>query len=203
MSIDIPYDNWRPLSVEEVISTFADTPFQWCLAGGYAVEQFIGSSSPIRAHGDIDVVVYRDEQLNVQRWLNAWQLYAADPPGELRKWHQDEYLPYGIHDIWGHRTGSTAWELQLMLAEVEGNEWFSRRNSMIRGRREDLITEYNGVPCIRIEVQLMYKARNPRPKDVLDFLACHPLMGTEAMQWLRDSLRLLHPEGHVWLDALS
>jgi hypothetical protein len=200
MAVEIPYTKWTPLSVEQVVSTFATAPFVWCLAGGYAVEQFLGV--PIRTHSDIDVVIYRDDQLRLWQWLADWRLYAADPPGNLRTWAQHDYLGFGIHDIWGHRVGADAWQLQIMLAEVEGEEWFSHRDSSIRGHRDDLITPYNGVPCIRIEVQLMYKANNVRPKDELDFRACAPLMNVEAKRWLKEKLCKLYPHGHSWLDAL-
>lgn len=180
---------------------FANAPFAWGLGGGYAIEQFLGRS--IRAHGDVDVVVYRDEQLQAQHWLTGWSLYAADPPGTLRVWLNDEYLPYGIHDIWGHRTDARAWQLQLMLAEVEGGEWWSRRDASIRGRREDLIVEYHGMPCVRVEVQLLYKAKNLLPKDELDFQACLPLLSADAKRWLKNNLHLLYPEGHPWIAALS
>jgi hypothetical protein len=166
MQIDIPYSTWQPLSVREVVQLFAHAPFTWGLAGGYAVEQFLGTA--IRAHSDIDVVVYRDQQLRLQRWLAGWHLYAADPPGTLRPWMADEYLPYGIHDIWGHRSGIQAWQLQIMLTEVERDEWFSRRSRLIRGQRNELIVLYHGIRCLRIEVQLLYKVRNQRPKDDLD-----------------------------------
>lgn len=200
MEIGIPYDQWTPLSVEKVVATFANAPFKWCLAGGYAIEQFLGFS--IRSHSDIDIVVYRDEQLSVQRWLNNWQLYAADSPGTLRLWKKGEYLDYGIHDVWGHQVGSQAWQLQIMLAEVEGDQWFSRRNPKIRGKREDLIAVYNSIPCIRIEVQLMYKAKNHRPKDDQDFHACLPSISLEARHWLAEKLQLLHSQGHDWIKSL-
>jgi hypothetical protein len=200
MSPEIPYDQWNPLSVAEVAETFAEAPFTWGLAGGYCVEQFFGRS--IRLHGDIDVVVYRDEQLLVQQWLAGWQLYAADPPGVLRRWHKAEFLPYGIHDIWGHRIGSTAWQMQIMLDEIDGEEWFSRRSAQIRGRRTDLIVHYHGLPCLRIEVQLLYKAKGRRPKDELDFQACLPLLNPAAKCWLEENLRLLYPDGHPWLNVL-
>ncbi len=96
-----------------------------------------------------------------------------------------------------------AWQLQIMLNEVEGKEWFSRRNHLIRGQRSDLLVVYDGIPCVRIEVQLLYKARNPRPKDELDFQACLPLLSPEAKRWLNEHLRLLHPEGHKWLVFLT
>ena len=196
----IPYSQWQPLSVPEVEKLFSNAPFSWGLAGGYAIEQFVGT--PIRDHGDIDVIVYRDQQLELQRWLSDWHLYAADPPGTLRPWKESEYLPYGIHDIWGY-ISAQAWQLQIMLTEVEGDKWFSRRSRLIGGGREDLIVIYKGVPCIRIEVQLLYKAKNLLPKDDLDFERCLPLMSVEAKQWLSAGLEVLHPEGHPWRQLLS
>jgi len=150
-----PQSNWQPLSIEEVVQLFAKAPFTWGLAGGYAVEQFLGRST--REHSDIDVVVYRDAQLQAQSWLSTWQLYAADPPGALRPWIDNEYLPYGIHDIWGHR----------------------------------------------LQVQLLYKARGCRPKDNHDFQACLPQLSADAKQWLRNTLLLVYPAGHPWLEDLS
>jgi hypothetical protein len=199
MSPSIPYNNWRPLSVAEVVQMFADAPFTYGLAGGYAVEQFLGWS--IREHADIDVVVFRDKQLQVQRRLAGWRLYAADPPGTLRPWRDEEYLPLGIHDIWGHRAGVQAWELQIMLDEVEGDEWFMRRNPQVRGPRDALIVTYNRIPCVRVEAQLLYKARSGRPKDTQDFQACLPHLPADAKTWLRDNLLLLYPAGHAWLEA--
>ena len=201
MAVEIPYTHWQSLSVAEVRALFADAPFGWALAGGYAVEYFLGAA--IREHADIDIAIFRDEQQQAQRWLSDWQLYAADPPGTLRPWRSDESLPYGIHDIWGHRHGVAAWQMQLMLLESAGAEWVSRRDRRIRGMRDDLIVEYNRLPCIRIEVQLLYKARGRRPKDLLDFQASLPLLSDAAKHWLRENLLLAHPEGHYWLRALS
>ena len=184
---EIPYNQWQPLSVPEVEKLFSNAPFSWGLAGGYAIEQFVGK--PIRDHGDIDIIVCRDQQLELQRWLSGWYLYAADPPGTLRPWKKSEYLPPGIHDIWGY-TNAQAWQLQIMLTEVEGDKWFSRRSRLIGGQRGDLIVIYKGVPCIRIEVQLLYKAKNLLPKDGLDFEACLPLMSVEAKQWLSAGLEV-------------
>ena len=201
MDVNIPYDRWQPLSPIDIVQLFATAPFRWCLAGGYAIEQFLGT--PIREHADIDVMIYRDEQLSAQRWLHTWQLFAADPPGTLRPWADHEYLPRGIHDIWGHRQDVRAWELQIMLAEVEVGQWFMRGNPQVRGHRDDLITTYAGIPCVRVEVQLLYKARRNRPKDMCDFQACVPRLAPDAKRWLRDQLRLLYPTGHAWLEDLD
>ncbi len=201
MNIHIPLDRWSPLSVDHVVAVLADAPFTWCLAGGYAVEQFLGVS--IRQHGDIDIVVYRDQQVIMQGWLKGWTLYAADPPGALRLWHEREFLPVGIHDIWGHQNHSEAWQLQIMLAEVDNEDWFSRHNPLIRGSRKTMITLYQGIPCMRIEIQLLFKARNHRPKDDQDFYTCLPYLDMEAKAWLKDRLLILHPHGHDWLIPLT
>jgi len=196
-----PYHHWHPLSVAEVQQLFHYAPFAWGLAGGYAVEQFLGIT--LRAHDDIDIAVFRDDQHRVHEWLAAWCLYAADPPGTLRPWMPTEWLTIGIHDIWGHQTHAQAWQLQLMLIDTDRTAWVSRRHPMIRGQRDDLIVTYGGVPCIRIEVQLLYKAKGNREKDRLDFNACLPLLDASQKQWLTQALQLAHPEGHAWLDALA
>lgn len=198
----IPFNQWEPLNVQEGLAIFRDAPFQWYVAGGYAVEQFLGQ--PTRDfHDDLDIGIFRDEQLAAQAWLDDWLLYAADPPGTLRPWHPNEYLPVGVHDIWAHRPEVDAWQFQLMVQEVEGDEWYSRRDTSIRGKRSDLIQIYHGVPCIRIEVQLHYKAKGQRPKDETDFAACLPHLSAEAKSWLRESLQRQFPEGHDWLDVLA
>lgn len=200
MSNDLPHNRWEPLSREEVTQLFADAPFVWGLAGGHAVEQFVGTS--IREHSDTDILVFRDERLRVQHWLSEWRLFAADPPGTLRPWLDGECLPYGIHDIWGHRRHVQAWQLQVMLAEVDADHWFMRGNPRVRGRRNDLIVRYHGVPCIRIEVQLLYKARSNRAKDTADFQACLPYLSADANEWLKRQLPQILPTEHPWLEYL-
>jgi hypothetical protein len=192
----LPYDRWQPLSVATLQSLFQHAPFRWGLAGGYAVEQFLGRS--IRSHGDIDIILFRDDQAQLQEWLADWCLYAADPPGTLRLWNASEWLASGIHDIWCHQINSPAWQLQIMLIETDGQEWVSRRHPLIGGPRNALIVDYDHVPCIRIEVQLLYKAKGKREKDAQDFQACLLKLTREAKVWLKQALLLAHPEGHPW-----
>lgn len=199
-TILFPYEQWEPLSVAEVVALFEDAPCFWALAGGYAVELFLGRS--VREHGDIDVIVFRDEQRAAQTWLQDAQLFVADPPGTLRPWLPGEWLPTGRHDIWGYGRGARAWQFQLMLVEVAGDEWVYRRNPAIRGPRHSLRTCYGGVPCIPIEVQLLYKAKGYREKDRLDFDAALPLLSPSAQTWLQNALAVAHPE-HPWIARLA
>lgn len=55
----IPDHQWQSLNIQEGVAIFQDAPFNWYLAGGYAVEQFLGR--PTRSfHGDLDIGVFRD-----------------------------------------------------------------------------------------------------------------------------------------------
>ena len=193
--MQIPFDQWAPITVPEVVHQFAGAPFKWGLAGGHAIEQFLGRT--VREHKDIDVLVLRQDQLLLQRWLTPdWQLFAADPPGLLRQWQPDEYLHIGIHDVWAHRKGIQFWQLQIMLMETEGNRWYSRRDPRVGGNSDQLIVLYGSVPCIRVEVQLLFKSKNHREKDDVDFEACLPQLSGDAKLWLGQNLQLLNPEGH-------
>ena len=201
MAAPIPDHRWQPLSVAETDALFADAPFDWAFGGGYAVEHFVGHG--FRQHEDVDIILFRDQQLAAQRWLAGWQLYAADPPGTLRPWLSDEFLQFGVHDIWAHRPDSDAWQFQFLVCETADGDWFFRKNAQIRGRRHELIQAYSGKPCVRIEVQLFYKSRGTRAKDELDFQTCLPLLAPEAKRWLRHAIALNFPEGHAWLAQLD
>src|SRR5262245_61992566 len=55
-----PNTRWEPLSVAEVAALFRDAPFPWGLAGGYAVEQFLGTPMlRSKRHAEVDGVPSR------------------------------------------------------------------------------------------------------------------------------------------------
>jgi len=63
-------DPWEALSVGEVVSLLDGLPVRWWIAGGQAIDLFIGSST--RPHQDVDVAVLRPDQLAVQAHLDGW-----------------------------------------------------------------------------------------------------------------------------------
>lgn len=46
--------NWSPLSAEEVASVLEGMPAPWWIAGGWALDLFVGRTT--RAHEDMDVL---------------------------------------------------------------------------------------------------------------------------------------------------
>lgn len=192
---------WNPIAPTEVAGLMKGADFFWCLAGGHAVEQFVGR--PFRDHGDTDIVVLRHDQIALQSWLHGWTLHAADPPGTLRPWEAGEALPEGVHDIWGRREGRNAWEMQIMIQESDGVAWYFRRDRRVHGMVSDLAQRIRGLPCLRIDLQLLFKSKGIRDKDELDFREALPLLGPGQRHTLAGWLRIVYPAGHPWLSHLA
>lgn len=198
MSADAP---WSPLSVPELVDVMRPAPFAWCLAGGHAIERVVGKA--YRAHEDIDIVVLRPDLVSVQEHFANWELYAADPPGTLRKWTPGAPLPWRVHDVWALRAYSRAWELQLMIQEADATSWYYRRDDRVNGRLDDLVVVVDDVPCLRMDLQLLYKSRSSRPKDEEDFDQLLPRLGEAERVKLVEWLRLTNPNGHAWIEMLE
>lgn len=192
---------WAPLSPGAVRDQLgaASAP-TWWLAGGYALELFVGRTW--RRHADIDVLVLRRHQHAIHRWLPGWEVYAADPPGRLRPWEPQEWLPRQAHDVWCRETSEGPWRLQFMIDEADGDKWVSRRDHRVTRPLTQLgHTSEDQIPYLAPEVQLFYKAQAARPKDELDFSVVAPLLSDQQRHWLRRALEVTFPK-HPWMTRL-
>jgi len=75
-------------AVRDLAPLLAGMAFPWWVAGGWAIDLFVGHQT--RLHDDLDVLVLRRDQLAVHQALRGWDLHAADPPGTLRPWAPGE-----------------------------------------------------------------------------------------------------------------
>lgn len=193
---------WDPLPLHQVTRLFSGLGVPWWIAGGHAVELAVGRS--VRAHGDIDVLLLRRDQLAVQQALAGWELWAADPPGTLRPWAPGEVLGAGVHDIWCRPGPDWPWRVQVMLDESDGEEWTSRRDPRVRRAIRELgATSPDGVPYLLPEVQLYYKAQDPRrAKDEADFDAALPVLAGSQRRWLAEAITLTYG-AHAWCERLG
>ena len=200
-SIVAPFGPWEPAQPPEVAEIFSVMPCPWWIVGGYAIELAIGR--PVRGHSDIDVLVLRPDQLHVQQALHGWEWWAADPPGTLRPWRPGEHLPAAIHDIWCRPGAGQPWRTQMMTDESGDGDWISRRDPAIRRSLAGIgrVTR-DGIPYLAPEIQLFYKAKNPRLKDETDFTAVLPCLARAQRRWLSDALARTYGE-HPWRNRLS
>jgi aminoglycoside-2''-adenylyltransferase len=201
-----PLGIWQPWSPHEVARFFAPLAAPWWIAGGWAIDLFLGRQT--RAHEDIDVQVLRRDQHAVRALFSAWDVQAALPPPRdeawpFRPWHLGDVLDESIHDIWCRAAPTQPWTLQLMIADTRDERWICRRTPRIVRSVADLggVTA-DGIPYLAPEIQILYKAKGCRPKDEADFMRTLPMLDRERRQWLQNALTTAHPH-HPWLDLLA
>lgn len=193
---------WQPLSVAELVAALAHVRTPWWLAGGWALDLFLGRET--RAHHDIDVQILRTHHVQVRAVLADWDAHAADPPGTLRPWPVGEELPPQVHDIWCRRSAADPWAFQLMVADSSGDDWVYRRDPRIRRPITELSgpTSTSALRVLSPDVQLLYKSKGLRPEDQQDFEAVLPALALAQRRWLRTALTTVSPD-HRWLAALG
>ena len=196
------HHKWEPLSIQEVVELFSGLSVPWWIAGGYAIDLFVGRET--RSHGDMDVLIRRDDQLEVQRYLSEWDMHKTQQPG-LKPWPIGEFQDRPFDDIWCRRKEDSPWQFQLMFLDTDGDQWVFKRDSSIRGSIDSLgIRASIGVFYIAPEIQLLYKARlETLEKDEFDFQNAVPLMEESACTWLLECLEKQFPGGHTWINQLK
>jgi hypothetical protein len=196
---------WRPWSPQEVARFFAPLAVPWWIAGGWAIDLFLGRQT--REHEDSDVQILRRDQRAVRVLFGTWDMQAAPPPPRdeawpFRSWRLGEELAANIHDVWCRPTPTQPWALQLMIADTRDDSWLFRREpTIVRPVSTMGCSTADGIPYLAPEIQLLYKAKGLRPKDEADFAQVLPALDQERRQWLRTALAKTHPN-HPWLDRL-
>ncbi len=193
--------DWQPLSPNELKSTLFDLGCQWAIAGGWAIDLFLGGQT--RDHADIDIILKREDQFEIQKVLKGWELWVADPPGRLRPWRKSEYIKKGLQDIWCRRSPNDPWQIQVMLFDAEEDNWIFKRNESIRRKLEEAITKSkDGYPILSPEIQLLYKSKALREKDRIDFRNALAAMSEGQKSWLKQALVKVYDQEHEWIDLL-
>ncbi len=178
----------------------------WMFAGGWTIDLFLDKMT--RPHKDADVAIFREHQLDLQRYLLDWQMYVAHA-GMLEPWHQGEYLQLPWHTIWAYGPNNPGAgdvkvqpDLEFLFNERGSNNWVYRRNPLItRPLALACLTTEDGLSYLAPEISLLYKAKGTRDSDHADFEAARGSMSEEQRLWLRNALEVDRP-GHEWLERL-
>lgn len=201
-----PLGRWQPWNPDKAATFFAALQVPWWIAGGWAIDLFLGRQT--REHEDLDILILRRDQHAVRTLLGTQDVQAALPPPRdeawpFRPWHFGETLDETIHDVWCRLDSTQPWTFQLMIADTRREQWLFRRMPTISrpvATIGDVTPE--GVPYLTPEIQLLYKANGLRPKDETDFMQALPALSRERRIWLNHSLAQAHPH-HPWLDHLK
>ena len=198
----IDTNNWQALDPIEIQKLFKSLEIPWWIAGGWAIDLFIGRKT--REHLDTDVLILRKDQLIIQEFLKDWKLYKTTKQG-LKPWEKGEYLEIGVNSIWCKRESNSPWILQIMFLDADSKDWIYRRVSTIRRELSTIERKTDaGIPYLAPEIQLLFKAKKETiSKDQSDFINVLPLLQVKELQWLLDALHIQFPQGHNWINLLE
>ncbi len=191
---------WEPPSLQEAKALFGGLGAPWWVAGGWAIDLFLGRQT--RPHSDVDLAVLRGDQERLQQQLAGWDIRVAHD-GELTPWAAGDWLVSPRHQFWARPAPEAAWALEILLEEHRGDDWVFRRGASVTlpfdrfGR-----TSSDGIPYVCPEVALLFKAKEPDlERNAHDFASAARVLDDSAREWLRNALAMAHP-GHPWLGPL-
>jgi hypothetical protein len=191
---------WRETRPNQAARWFSRITVPWWVAGGWALDLFLGRAT--RAHSDLDVGVLRRDIHQLLHALSSWEVFEAKA-GVLTPLHAGETPRSDVHSLWCRPARTDLWTLELMLDESDGDMWVFRRQPMVRRSLTTLIrSNPDGLSYLTPEIQLLYKAQHPRKRDHADFRRTVPLLDPTAREWLADVLVRVDP-AHAWIPALT
>jgi hypothetical protein len=197
--------NIVPLGPEEIQSLLSGAPFQWWITGGWALDLFMGQQS--RSHFDTDVAVLRKDQAAVRTYLEGWDFEYAVPgrsnPVVFNSWRAGEILEFNIHGSWAREKRDGPWRFEFLLHESDEGIWSFRYCREVRHPLDQIgASTLGGIPYLRPEIALLYKAARMRQVDDDDFRRVLPrLADVQKAQLARDVI-LLNPQ-HPWIALLA
>jgi hypothetical protein len=189
---------WEPLSLDEVIALLDRAPFPWWFTGGHALALFTGRSW--RSHADVDIGIRRVDASVVHGFLSSrLSLYVA-AAGRLRSWHGEGLdEARSENNVWC-RQGDGPWVLDIAVGEGDDEDWVYRRDASLRRRWDKAVLQTgDGVPYLAPELQLLFKSKNPRPKDEQDLGEVLPHLDASRHAALGELL----PDDHPWQPVVN
>ncbi len=196
-----PEHRWEPLSLEEVQKLLGSVTAPWWIAGGRALDMFVGHET--RSHNDTDVAVLRRDQQVFREALGKWDVHVAHG-GAFIPWKRGQQITAPEqHEIWARETADGPWRIELLFEESSGSRWSYRRDPRIGlnitdlGRRDE-----RGIPYLRPEVTLLYKSKSPRATDETDLLSVLSHLDPAQRGWLFATIYTADPH-HRWLEHLK
>ena len=191
---------WSPVALDEVARRFDGYDVDWWVAGGVAIDRFLGWTT--RSHDDLDIEMFRSDRDVLFDVFDGWELVTVSE-GNLAPWLRSQPIADHVFGVWARPAGSDAWGIEVILADGDEAMWRFRRDPSITMPRARLTSEGpDGIRHCVPEVQLLYKAKQRRAKDDADFARCLPVLSLVQQEWLADAIERVHP-GHPWVAALE
>lgn len=181
---------------KNVTSVMTDFNKPWFIAGGWAIDLFMGRET--RQHQDIEIALFRKDQFSLKEYLKEWD-FKKVIKGEFYSW-DNEFLELPIHEIHACLNGN---RLEVLLNESTEEDWKFRRDMRISYPFQKVWSYSDtGIPYLNAEIVLLYKVKNTRKKDHQDFMLIKDHLEENKKKWLRNAIQLHEPK-HKWIELLS
>jgi uncharacterized protein (DUF952 family) len=177
----------------------------WWVAGGWALDLFLGHKT--RPHADLEISVLATDQRALFEHLRGWDLRLAAPGASLPAWDGSRIQPQ-FHQVWARRGvgrpsspdefAADPTMLGFLLEQSHQDQWVYRRHPTITRPLDEVgASTPDRVPFVRPEIALLFKAKATRFKDQRDLDRVLPRLDGVARAWLGSALEEAHP-GHAW-----
>jgi hypothetical protein len=193
------WDAWRP---ERVARLLEGVEAPWYVAGGWAIDLFLGGQH--REHEDLEIAVPNARFDEVAETLAGLEIFIITGPHEATALAEARDGLEETHQSWVREPATGLWRFDVFREPSDGDTWLCRRDESIRLPYDQVIQWTDDrIPYGRPEIVLLFKAKHAhRDRDQLDFEAVIPRLEPERRRWLIESLKQIHP-GHAWLSALD
>jgi len=188
--------------LEELSTMLEGLDIPWHISSGWALDLF--TNTPSRYHDDLDVIIQRKHQLELQRELRKhdWDLHYV-VSGKYAYWQNDTHVPKEAHQVHAIKDGRL---IDILLEPDRTNQWIYRRNPEIKQSLDLAFQKQNRIPYLSPELVLLFKATirdgKIRDKDQSDFKRVLPYLTSEQKEWLKQAIAL-DSNTHPWIQLLS
>ena len=189
---------WRPFRPDEAARRLAGLDVPWAVAAGWAIDLFVGRER--REHEDLEVAIPAHAFGACAARLDDLDFWVPNGSGTLVALAEADLAE--THQTWALDADANEWRIDFFREPSRNGEWVCRRDESIRLPYDELIERTaDGIPYVRPEVVLLFKAKQARPKDESDLAAVLPLLDASRRRLLAGWLEVVHP-GHFWLGDL-
>jgi hypothetical protein len=191
---------WDSMAIDRVMERFTETDIDWWIAGGHAIDLFLGWRT--RPHADLDVEIFRSDSRRLFDVFDGWDIHVVSDRG-ASPWTDPTDLGDDVFGSWIRPDPAAPWQVEIMFAGGDRTEWrFQREPSIGLAGSELVRTADSGIPYGTPEVQLLYKSMQHRPKDDVDLARCLVRMTVEQRSWLANAVGMTSSD-HAWSGVLA
>lgn len=201
-------DDWSPPTPHEMAHLLEELDAQWWIAGGFAVDLFVGRKT--REHRDIDIAALSIDKAQFHAHLASWEpMVHVGWVGEPEKsdawfdhWNGDP-SDDPVHQVWFRPGGGKPWSFEILFSPGTHQEWRFKKDQSLRLPTTALGVIRDGLPVLRPEIVLLHKANSSYEGEFADkdFDVLLPLLEADRRAWLAAAISSLNPDQR-WLGRL-